>query len=207
MLWRILIFYVGAIFVIVTIFPWNEIGTTGSPFVLTFAKIGITAAAAIINFVVLTAALSGCNSGMYSCGRMLYALSQNKQLPAVMGKVSRVGVPVAGVAVSIVILLIVYVYSASVLPGMVPWFVILISQLRFRQAHKEAIASHPFRSILFPYANYLTMAFLICVLIGMYFNEDTRMSLFVGMIFLAAVTAAYKLFGLGRRGSAHKVEE
>lgn len=65
-LWRILIFYVGAIFVIVTIFPWNEIGTTGSPFVLTFAKIGITAAAGIINFVVLTAALSGCNSGMYS---------------------------------------------------------------------------------------------------------------------------------------------
>jgi len=221
-LWRILIFYVGAIFVIVTIFPWNEIGTTGSPFVLTFAKIGITAAAGIINFVVLTAALSGCNSGMYSCGRMLYALSKNNQLPAAMSKVSRAGVPVAGVAVSIAILLIgsclnyiipnpqrvfVYVYSASVLPGMVPWFVILISQLRFRHAHKKAIESHPFRSILFPYANYLTMAFLICVLIGMYFNEDTRMSLFVGMIFLAAVTAAYKLFGLGRRGTTQKVEE
>ncbi|XQK61992.1 amino acid permease [Escherichia coli] len=79
-LWRILIFYVGAIFVIVTIFPWNEIGSNGSPFVLTFAKIGITAAAGIINFVVLTAALSGCNSGMYSCGRMLYALAKNRQL-------------------------------------------------------------------------------------------------------------------------------
>ena len=47
-------------------------------------------------------------------------------------------------------------------------------------------------------ANYLTMAFLICVLIGMYFNEDTRMSLFVGMIFMAAVSVAYKLFGLSR---------
>lgn len=69
-------FYVGAIFVIVTIFPWNEIGSNGGPFVLTFAKIGITAAAGIINFVVLTAALSGCNSGMYSCGRMLYALAK-----------------------------------------------------------------------------------------------------------------------------------
>lgn len=76
-LWRILIFYVGAIFVIVTIFLWNEIGSNGSPFVLTFAKIGITAAAGIINFVVLTAALFGCNSGMYSCGRMLYALAKN----------------------------------------------------------------------------------------------------------------------------------
>ena len=83
-LWRILIFYVGAIFVIVTIFPWNGIGTTGSPFVLTFAKIGIVAAAGIINFVVLTAALSGCNSGMYSGGRMLYALAKNRQLPAAL---------------------------------------------------------------------------------------------------------------------------
>lgn len=221
-LWRILIFYVGAIFVIVTIFPWNEIGSNGSPFVLTFAKIGITAAAGIINFVVLTAALSGCNSGMYSCGRMLYALAKNRQLPTAMAKVSRHGVPVAGVAVSIAILLIgsclnyiipnpqrvfVYVYSASVLPGMVPWFVILISQLRFRRAHKAAIASHPFRSILFPWANYVTMAFLICVLIGMYFNEDTRMSLFVGIIFMLAVTAIYKIFGLNRHGKAHKLEE
>ncbi len=221
-LWRILIFYVGAIFVIVTIFPWNEIGSNGSPFVLTFAKIGITAAAGIINFVVLTAALSGCNSGMYSCGRMLYALAKNRQLPAAMAKVSRHGVPVAGVAVSIAILLIgsclnyiipnpqrvfVYVYSASVLPGMVPWFVILISQLRFRRAHKAAIASHPFRSILFPWANYVTMAFLICVLIGMYFNEDTRMSLFVGIIFMLVVTAIYKVFGLNRHGKAHKLEE
>lgn len=128
-----------------------------------------------------------------------------------MAKVSRHGVPVAGVAVSIAILLIgsclnyiipnpqrvfVYVYSASVLPGMVPWFVILISQLRFRRAHKAAIASHPFRSILFPWANYVTMAFLICVLIGMYFNEDTRMSLFVGIIFMLAVTAIYKVLAL-----------
>ena len=219
---RILVFYVGTLFVIMSIYPWNQVGTNGSPFVLTFAKIGITAAAGIINFVVLTAALSGCNSGMYSCGRMLYALAKNRQLPTAMAKVSRHGVPVAGVAVSIAILLIgsclnyiipnpqrvfVYVYSASVLPGMVPWFVILISQLRFRRAHKAAIASHPFRSILFPWANYVTMAFLICVLIGMYFNEDTRMSLFVGIIFMLAVTAIYKIFGLNRHGKAHKLEE
>ena len=221
-LWRILIFYVGAIFVIVTIFPWDQICSNGSPFVLTFAKIGITAAAGIINFVVLTAALSGCNSGMYSCGRMLYALAKNRQLPAAIAKVSRNGVPSAGVALSILILLVgsclnyiipnpqrvfVYVYSASVLPGMVPWFVILISQLRFRLVHKEAMASHPFRSLLFPWANYLTMAFLICVLIGMGFNDDTRMSLFVGMIFLAAVTLIYKVFGLGRRGNVDNVAQ
>ncbi len=90
---------------------------------------------------------------------------------------------------------------------MVPWFVILISQLRFRKAHKEAIASHPFRSMLFPWANWLTMAFLICVLIGMGFNDDTRMSLFVGVIFLAAVTVAYKVFGLNRHAVTQRVSE
>jgi len=220
-LWRILIFYVGAIFVIVTIFPWNQLDSGGSPFVLTFAKIGITAAAGIINFVVLTAALSGCNSGMYSCGRMLYALAKNRQLPAKIGKVSAHGVPVVGVAVSIVILLIgsclnyiipnpqrvfVYVYSASVLPGMVPWFVILISQLRFRRTHQQAIAHHPFRSVLFPWINYLTMAFLICVLVGMGLNEETRLSLIVGVIFLAIVTLAYRFISTKSVRSGEKVD-
>ncbi|MCG4840796.1 amino acid permease, partial [[Ruminococcus] torques] len=71
-LFRILIFYVGAIFVIVTIYPWNQLDSVGSPFVETFAKVGITAAASIINFVVLTAALSGANSGIYSSSRMLF---------------------------------------------------------------------------------------------------------------------------------------
>ncbi|MDX5630592.1 MULTISPECIES: amino acid permease [unclassified Brenneria] len=213
-LWRILIFYVGAIFVIVTIFPWNEIGTTGSPFVLTFAKIGITAAAGIINFVVLTAALSGCNSGMYSCGRMLYSLANNRQLPAWLGKVTASGVPAGGVAISILCLMagsllnyilpnpekvFVYVYSASVLPGMVPWFVVLISQIRFREHHRAALAVHPFKSVLFPWVNYLTMAFLLCVLVGMYINLDTRMSLIVGMVFLAFVSLCYFVLGLGKK--------
>ena len=100
-----------------------------------------------------------------------------------------------------------YVYSASVLPGMVPWFVILVSQIRFRIAHKQAIASHPFRSILFPWANYATMAFLVCVLIGMAFNEDTRMSLFVGILFMAFVSVAYKLLGFGRHVESRKTGE
>ncbi|WP_226574001.1 bifunctional threonine/serine APC transporter ThrP [Mangrovibacter yixingensis] len=201
--WRILIFYVGAIFIIVSLFSWQDVGGSGSPFVLTFARIGITSAAAIINVVVLTAALSGCNSGMYSCGRMLYALAKNGQLPKKLALVSRHGVPVIAVAVSVVILLLgsglnyvipspqrvfVYVYSASVLPGMLPWFVILVSQLRFRVVHQQAMASHPFRSMLFPWANYLTLAFLACVLVGMGLNPETRVSLMVGITFLGGIS-------------------
>ena len=72
--WRILIFYVGALFVIMSIYPWNEIGTSGSPFVMTFEKIGIRQAAGIINFVVLTAALSSCNSGIFLVQAVCYLI-------------------------------------------------------------------------------------------------------------------------------------
>ena len=89
---RILIFYIGAIFVIVTVYPWDELTALGSPFVATFAKVGITAAAGIINFVVITAAMSGCNSGIYSAGRMLYTLGVNGQAPKFFTKVTKHGV-------------------------------------------------------------------------------------------------------------------
>ena len=144
--WRILIFYIGSIFIILCIYPWNEVSYIGSPFVMTFAKVGISAAAGIINFVVLTAALSGCNSGMYSSGRMLYTLAQNGQAPKIFAKLSPTGVPRNSIAVTIVVLaigvilnylipdskLFLYLYSASVFPGMVAWFV--LAYARFPQS-------------------------------------------------------------------------
>ncbi|HHR6129519.1 TPA: bifunctional threonine/serine APC transporter ThrP [Providencia alcalifaciens] len=205
-LWRILIFYVGAIFIVVTLFPWTEVGQQGSPFVMTFAKVGIVSAAAVINFVVLTAALSGCNSGMYSGGRMLYALAQNKQLPSGLLKLTKNGVPARCVGFTILCLVagsslnyiipnpeqvFVYVYSASVLPGMVPWLVILTSQLRFRKQNQQQMAGHTFKSILFPWVNYATLLFLACVLVGMAINPETRLSLIVGAIFLLTVSGLY----------------
>lgn len=211
-IWRILIFYIGAIFVIVTVYPWNELNSIGSPFVATFAKVGITAAAGVINFVVITAAMSGCNSGIYSAGRMLYTLGVNGQAPKSFTKLSRNGVPLLGtIGVMIglgigVILsyiapenLFVYVYSSSVLPGMVPWFIILISQIRFRKMKGAELDDHPFKMPFAPVTNYLTLAFLVAVLVGMWFNDDTRMSLIVGIVFLALVTISYFAFGIGKK--------
>lgn len=210
-IWRILIFYIGAIFVIVTVYPWDQLDTLGSPFVATFAKIGITAAAGIINFVVITAAMSGCNSGIYSAGRMLYTLGINGQAPKFFAKISKNGVPIFGTVGVLLGLLIgvvlsyiapanlfVYVYSASVLPGMVPWFIILISQIRFRKAKGEELKNHPFKMPFAPVTNYLTIAFLIMVLVGMGFNDETRISLIVGIVFLLLVIASYYLFNIGK---------
>ena len=211
-IWRILIFYIGAIFVIVTVYPWNELHSIGSPFVATFAKLGVTAAAGIINFVVITSAMSGCNSGIYSAGRMLYTLGVNGQAPKIFTKLSSNGVPLLstigvliGLAVGIILSyiapknLFVYVYSASVLPGMIPWFVILISQIQFRKVKGDKMDKHPFKMPFTPVSNYLTIAFLILILIAMWFNKDTRVSLVVGIIFLALVSISYFAFGIGKR--------
>jgi amino acid transporter, AAT family len=215
-IWRILIFYIGAIFVIVTVYPWDQLNAIGSPFVATFAKVGITAAAGFINFVVITAAMSGCNSGIYSAGRMLYTLGINGQAPKFFAKVSHGGVPLfgtfgvlIGLAIGVVLSyiapenLFVHVYSASVLPGMIPWFVILISQIQFRKRNRAKMNQHPFKMPFAPFTNYLTIAFLLMVLIGMWINEETRISLIVGIGFLAVVVISYYAFRIDKRVRTH----
>ncbi|WP_419180409.1 amino acid permease [Bacillus xiapuensis] len=211
-IWRILIFYIGAIFIIVTVYPWNQLGTIGSPFVSTFAKVGITAAAGIINFVVITAALSGSNSGIYSAGRMLYTLAMNGQAPKSFAKISKNGVPanciyatLIGLFVGVILNytapkgLFLYVYSASVLPGMVPWFVLIISELKFRKEKAAEMSSNAFKMPLSPISNYATIAFLLFVLVGMWINTDTRVSLIVGLVFLAIVAGSFYLFKMNKR--------
>ncbi|AUI72102.1 amino acid permease [Companilactobacillus alimentarius] len=219
---RILIFYIGAIFVIVAIYPWNKLGTIGSPFVETFAKVGITFAAEIINFVMLTAAMSGCNSGIFSSSRMLYTLGLEKHLPKSFTKLSRHNVPYIPVlTISIGILLglilnyslplllhtsnniFVIVYSSSVLPGMVPWFVILFSELRFRKINKEKMKDHPFKMPLFPISNYLAIIALIIILIFMFLNPETTVSLLVGVVFLVVMTLIYFLKEHRKNRRAH----
>lgn len=160
--------------------------------------------------------MSGCNSGIFSAGRMLYTLGVNGQAPKFFKKISRNGVPLygtiavlIGLAVGVVLNYIappkifVYVYSASVLPGMIPWFIILISHIGFRKAKGAALDKHPFKMPFAPFTNYLTIAFLLMVLVGMWFNDDTRISLIVGVIFLALVVISYYVFGIGKRTQAN----
>lgn len=212
-LWRILIFYVGAIFVIVTIYPWNQLSNIGSPFVETFTKVGITAAAGIINFVVLTAALSGANSGIYSSSRMLFKLSHEGEAPKIFGKLSKHIVPdraIIGITVGILVgfvlnlivstmnksmgELFVIVYSSSVLPGMVAWFVILIAELKFRKSNTHLMDKHPFKLPLYPYSNYFAFMMLLIIVIFMFINPETRVSVTVGagVLVLAAIVYAIK---------------
>lgn len=209
---RILIFYVGAIFVIVTIYPWNKLSAVGSPFVSTFAKVGITAAASIINFVVLTAALSGANSGIYSSSRMLFKLAHEGDAPKIFGRLSKRIVPdaaILGISGGILIGfllnmvatmynkstsdLFVVVFSSSVLPGMIPWFVILLAELKFRHNNPKMMKEHPFKLPLYPLSNYFAFLMLVVIVIFMFINPDTRVSVIVGAAVLIVATIVYCL--------------
>ena len=209
-LWRILIFYVGAIFVIITIYPWDQLKAIGSPFVETFTKVGITAAAGIINFVVLTAALSGANSGIYSSSRMLFKLGQEGDAPKTFGHISKRIVPnraiigiTSGIFLGFILncvvsvlnksmgSLFIVVYSSSVLPGMVAWFVILFAELKFRKENTELMKKHPFKLPLYPYSNYFASIMLIVIVIFMFINPDTRISVTVGLAVLVAAVLSY----------------
>jgi AAT family amino acid transporter len=210
--WRVLIFYIGALFVIMSIYPWDQIGTQGSPFVMTFSRLGIPAAAGIINFVVLTAALSSCNSGLFSTARMLYNLAQQGQAPRMLGRVNDKGVPVYGVIVSVALLLVgvllnylapqhvfVWLTSVSTFGAIWTWGVILIAQMRFRRTlSADQVARLPIRLPFYPFGSYIAIAFLTLVVVLMAFSPDTRIALAIGPLWIAALAVAYAVFYANR---------
>ncbi|MGD6816403.1 amino acid permease [Metabacillus sp. 84] len=211
--WRILIFYVGALFVIMSIYPWDQIGTQGSPFVLTFEKLGIPGAAGIINFVVLTAALSSCNSGIFSTGRMLFNLAQQDEAPKSYSKITKGGVPGLAILTSAAALLVgvvlnylvpekafVWVTSISTFGAIWTWGIILLSQMRYRRSlSREQVKNLKYKMPLFPYANYIALAFLGMVVVLMAFSADTRVALIVGPIWFALLLAVYFAKGFHKR--------
>ncbi|MGG5252579.1 amino acid permease [Neobacillus sp. SM06] len=214
--WRILIFYVGALFVIMSIYPWQEIGTKGSPFVLTFKQIGISQAAGIINFVVLTAALSSANSGIFSTARMLFNLAQHGEAPERFAKVTKNGVPGAAVFVSAAALLIgvvlnyivpakvfTWVTSIATFGAIWTWAVILLSQIRYRKSlNPEEKKRLNYKLPLFPYSSYVSLAFLAFVLALMAYSSETRIALVIGPLWLVFLVAFYYMKGFHKRNLA-----
>jgi len=220
--YRILLFYVGALVVIMSIYPWNELGTKGSPFVMTFDAIGIPAAAGIINFVVLTAALSSCNSGIFSTARMLFNLAEQGEAPSKYTELTRNGVPGKAIIASAAALLIgvalnyivpakvfTWVTSIATFAAVWTWGVILLSQIRYRNSlSAKEEAELKYKMPLFPYASYLTLAFLVGVIGLMAYNPDTRIALVVGPIWLVILIVVYYGKGFNKRsqGESNSIE-
>ncbi|MFE7719491.1 amino acid permease [Nocardia rhizosphaerihabitans] len=212
---RIGLFYVGALVVIMSVASWRGFHAGRSPFVEVFEQIGIPAAAGIINFVLLTAALSSCNSGIYSTGRMLRSLALRDEAPARFAALSKQSVPFTGICASagaMVIGVVVnvispdkafaYITSVSTVGIIVVWGVILVCHLKYRaKVRAGELPASDYRLPGAPVTNWAALGFLGLVVVLLLWTDGGRTALVVGAVWAALVCAGYYAFG--RRELVH----
>lgn len=191
---RILIFYIGSLAILLSLVPWNQLDLGGldkSPFVMIFSQMGIGWAAHLLNFIILTAALSVYNSGMFANSRMLYSLAQQGNAPKVFAKTNKQGVPIPAVLLSALL-----IFGCVLLNYFVPedalghlmyvvvgalvlnWAMISITHLKYRRFVKHANIKTSFPALWSPFSNYLVLAFIAVVLYIMWtqgFKESVMM--------------------------------
>jgi len=205
-IYRILIFYVGALAVLLSLYPWENVVTGGSPFVLIFHALNSNWVANVLNVVVLTAALSVYNSGVYCNSRMLFGLAQQGNAPKSLLKVSKRGIPLTALGVSAaatgLCVLINYFMPGKafeLLMGLVVsaliinWAMISIIHLKFRADKRKARQETHFKSFGYPLSNYLCLAFLAGVLVVMYLTDGLRISVYLIPVWLAVLGISYRL--------------
>ncbi|HEU5443218.1 MAG TPA: amino acid permease [Steroidobacteraceae bacterium] len=204
MILRLFLFYVLSITVIVAVIPWTATGVkvvAQSPFVTVFQHSGIRDAAGIMNFVVVSAALSSMNTDVYLCSRMLFSLSRGGYAPRRLGTLSKRGSPVAAILVSGVFVLIAAaasgytpdayadLFGVALFAAILVWMIILASHLSFRRRHGKAAL--PVRMPLFPWMQYAGLAMLAGILVTMAFDPTLRVSWLYGVPWLALISLAY----------------
>ena len=201
---RIGLFYVGSMIAIMSVYPWDKISTSASPFVQVFAAIGIPGAAGILNFVVLTAALSATNSCLFSTSRTLHSLSNNGNAPKKLARVNQNGVPYASLNFSTVILLVVVllnylmpenvfelISSISTTSFVLVWLILVFCHLKFRQANPAG--SPTFKMPGYPWTDHLTILFFGGFLLFLLFDHTTRLPLIFALLALVCLFASYSL--------------
>ncbi len=202
---RIGLFYVGSMFVLMCIYPWNQIATNSSPFVQVFSGIGIKIAAGVINFVVLTAALSACNSAIFSTSRTLFVLANSGQASKKLGKSNNRSVPVNALVFSSVILFVIVILNFflpaaifEIISGIATvsfvfiWIVLVVCHYKYKKRCKgeQTLFAMP----LFPVSNWVTIIFFMAVLILLAFSKSTLMSLLFSLVWFACLGAVYNFF-------------
>ena len=207
---RLIIFYVCAIAVMLAMTPWNQTGSasvSGSPFVRAFGAVGIPFAASIMNVVVISAALSSANTNLYLSTRMLFSLSRSRQAPVWLGRLSRNGVPHRALAISTggmiaAILLAILaaknafllLYGTAVAGMFFVWIVILTTHLAFRRKLTvEDVAKLPLRLRAHPLFSVAGIAALIAIALSTFFVEGLQYTLPTFGVFLAIMSVVYSM--------------
>lgn len=203
---RVLAFYVGSVFIIVAVVPWNSEGAAVSPYAAVLGALGIPGVETIMNAVVLVAVLSCLNSSLYTTSRMLFALTRNGDAPAGLTKLSGSGVPrraiLAGTVVGFISVIFAFFSPDLVFPFIVNsygavalfvYFMIAVSQVRMRRKLDAEGAELPLKMWGFPWLSYATIAAMGSVIIAMAFIPDTRPEFFFSLLTVAVILVAYQI--------------
>ncbi len=198
---RLALIYIGGIAILVGVLPWDQVGLTESPFVRVFHAAGIPAAAGIMNFVVLTAALSSVNCNLYLTSRMIFSLSRGGYAPRAFGKLTQKGVPLAALLVSsagmaLALLLnlyysataFVYMIGAAFFGGLFVWIMIMVTHLAFRRRAPEGAVRFAPRG---PWSTLVGLAALVAVMISTWWVPGFRITLAAGLPWLAFISLCY----------------
>jgi AAT family amino acid transporter len=197
--------YLGAIIVLVGVMPWDRAGVTESPFVTVFRSVNFPGAAHFMNFVVLTAALSGANAALYISSRMLFSLARTGWAPQALGRLSKKGTPTLALLVSsygIVVALVLerwapakafeYILRGAFFGMMLSWIVSLAAHINFRRLlTKEQVTEIPARSPLGKWGSIVGLAVVTAAVAKTWW--DSRINLVAGLTFLIALTILYYL--------------
>jgi amino acid transporter, AAT family len=220
MIIRLIAVYVGAMIVLIAVVPWNQIqpgqDVTASPFVTVFRLTGIPAAANIMNFVVLVAAISSMNTGFYIASRMLFSLGRGGYAPRQMGLLSHKGTPVAALAVSTLGLAVaavitklypadayIYFVGLTLFGIMFVWQIVFISHLRFRGKWLSEGNVISVRMIGYPYTSILGLVLVTAIIATTWWIARMRITIFSGLGWLAAITLGYWFWERRQRSSAN----
>ncbi|ATZ26684.1 amino acid permease [Streptomyces lavendulae] len=201
-IWRIGVFYLGSIFIVLTLLPWNDksIVDKGS-YVAALDSIGIAHAGQIMNVIVLTAVLSCLNSGLYTASRMAFSLGERGDAPKAFAKVSKRGVPVTAILGSVVFgfaavyfnytspdTVFSFLLNSSGAIALFVWLVICLTQLRMRGIlMREAPEKVTVKMWLFPYLTWATAAMITFVLGYMVYDKDNRETVLLSLLVAAVV--------------------
>ncbi|WP_368868317.1 amino acid permease [Staphylococcus epidermidis] len=206
---RILLFYIGGLLVIMSVIPWFKVDPDSSPFVKLFTLIGVPFAADIVNFVVLTAAASATNSGIYSNSRILFGLAKQGLGPKALTKTNSNGVPYLSMFVSSITLLIaallnfvfpdaiklfIYVTTLSTVLFLVVWGMIIISYIAYVKKNPEQHQSSAFKLWGGKIIAYIVLSFFLFIFILLFFSKDTRVAIFISPLWFIFLFFYYKKY-------------
>ncbi len=205
---RILIFYVGTMIVLLALYPWDQIGQHGSPFVLIFEYIGIPAAAHLLNIVVLAAAISVYNSALYVNSRILYSMAGDHHAPAFFKNLTAHQVPYMGViftsgltALTVILnylfpsKVFMYLVAFTVAALIIIWTAIVLTHMKFREKKvaEGTVVSLKFKSLWYPFSNYICLAFMAALVIVMYQIPDMDLAVYFIPITIICMYIIFKL--------------